>query len=492
MRPEGTVKVLDFGLAKAMEPAGTTAPSVSQSPTITTPAMTQAGMILGTAAYMSPEQARGKPLDKRADIWAFGVVLYEMLTGRRLFAADSVPETLGLIFSHQPDLALLPAATPARVRALIARCLVRDPRHRLRDTGDARLDLADAQSATPENNPPPGVAPKGRERLAWALAMLMALVAGLLGVRTLRPAPVTSETHLTIITPPTRDATLAISPDGLKVVFVARSAGQSQLWLRLLDSPTARPLAGTEGASSPFWSPNSRSIGFFADAVFKRMNLDDGSIQALMSAASGLGGAWNDDDIIILSTNPGTSILRVPAGGGEPTAVTRFDSPQQRSHSSPQFLPDQRHFLFFVAGTSEARGVYIGQLDSLDTKRLFDAETPAVYTSNGQLLFVRGEKLLAQRFDPERLEARGDAVPIAEHMNAGTVLSASAAGPIVYRTPSPDSGRTAATRMDRSVWQGHRHGGLSQHLVARSGTVSRWPPRCTVPLCQRQYGHLVV
>jgi len=450
VRPEGTVKVLDFGLAKAMEPAGTIAPSVSQSPTITTPAMTHAGMILGTAGYMSPEQARGKPLDKRADIWAFGVVLYEMLTARRLFAADSVPETLGLIFSHQPDPALLPAATPARVRALIARCLVKDPRHRLRDIGDARLDLADAQRATPENNPPNGVAPKGRERLAWALAILMALVAGVLGVQALRPAPVASETHLTIITPPTRDATLAISPDGLKVVFVAQSAGQSQLWLRLLDSPTARPLAGTAGASSPFWSPNSRSIGFFADATFKRIDLDDGSIQALMSAASGMGGAWNADDTIILSTNPGTSILRVPAGGGEPTAVTRFDSPQQRSHSSPQFLPDQRHFLFFVAGTSEARGVYIGQLDSPDTKRLFDADTPAVYASNGQLLFVRGEKLLAQRFDPERLEARGDAVPIAEHMNAGTALSASAAGPIVYRTPSPDSGQRQLVWIDRS------------------------------------------
>ena len=207
------------------------------------------------------------------------------------------------------------------------------------------------------------------------VAMLMALVAGVLGVRALRPAPVAPETHLTITTPPTRDATLAISPDGLKVVFVARSAGQSQLWLRLLDSPTARPSAGTEGASFPFWSPNSRSIGFFADAVLKRMNLDDGSIQALMSAAAGMGGAWNDNGTLIVSTNPGTAILRVPAGGGESTAVTRFDSPQQRSHSSPQFLPDQRHFLFFVTGSSEARGVYVGQLDSPDTKRLFEADT---------------------------------------------------------------------------------------------------------------------
>ena len=360
VRPDGTVKVLDFGLAKAMEPGATIAPSVSQSPTMATPAMTQAGMILGTAAYMSPEQARGKSVDKRADIWAFGVVLYEMLTGARLFAADSVPETLGLIFSHEPDLALLPAATPARVRTLIARCLVKDPRRRLRDTGDARLDLADAQSATPENDPLPGVAPKKRERLAWALAMLMALVAGVLGVRALRPAPVAPETHLTITTPPTRDATLAISPDGLKVVFVARSAGQSQLWLRLLDSPTARPLVGTEGASFPFWSPNSRSIGFFAHDILKRMNLDDGSIQALMSAARvwGARGTTTAHDRV---DEPRHRDSPVPAGGGESTAVTRFDSPQQRSHSSPQFLPDQRHFLFFVTGSSEARGVYIGR-----------------------------------------------------------------------------------------------------------------------------------
>ena len=218
------------------------------------------------------------------------------------------------------------------------------------------------------------------ERLAWASALgIVALIAGVLGVRALRPPPVASETHLTIVTPPTRDATLAISPDGLKVVFVAQSAGQSQLWLRLLDSPTARPLAGTEDASQPFWSPNSRSIGFFADAMIKRMNLDDGSIQTLMPSPAPLGGAWNNDGTLILSTNPGRPILRVPAGGGDPTVVTRLDSPQQRSHSSPHFLPDQRHFLFFVTGSSEARGVYVGQLDSLDTKRLFDADTPAVY-----------------------------------------------------------------------------------------------------------------
>jgi dipeptidyl aminopeptidase/acylaminoacyl peptidase len=213
----------------------------------------------------------------------------------------------------------------------------------------------------------------------------------------------------------------------------------------------------------PFWSPNSHSIGFFADAMVKRMNLDDRSIQTLMNAAAGGGGAWNDDGTMILSTNPGTPILRVPAGGGEPTPVTRFDSPQQRSHSSPQFLPDQHHFLFFVTGSTEARGVYIGQLESPDTKRLFDADTPAVYASNGQLLFVRDEKLLAQPFDSVRLETRGDAVPIAEHMNAGTALSASAAGPVVYRTPSPDSGQRQLVWTDRS-------GGVTDTVIYQDTT----------------------
>ena len=444
---DGHVKVLDFGLATMRAAAGARA-DASNSPTMlaTTP-----GMIVGTAAYMSPEQANGKEADRSADVWAFGCVLYEMLTGRRAFDGDTVSETIANILKTEPAWQQLPAETPDGIRRLLRRSLQKDPRQRLRDVHDARLEMTDAHRTTPENNRMTGVVQSGRrEWLPWALVLLMALVAGVLGVRALRSTPVVPEIRLEINAPPTRDATLAISPDGLKVVFVARSAGQSQLWLRLLDSPTARPLAGTEGASLPFWSPNSHSIGFFADAMVKRMNLDDGSIQTLMTAASGLGGAWNDDGTMILSTNPGTPILRVPAGGGEPIVVTRFDSPQQRSHSSPQFLPDQRHFLFFVTGSSEARGVYIGQLDSVDTKRLFNADTPAVYASNGQLLFVRDEKLLAQRFDPERFEARGDAVPIAEHVNAGTALSASVAGPIVYRTPSPDSGQRQLVWIDRS------------------------------------------
>ena len=302
------------------------------------------------------------------------------------------------------------------------------------------------------------------ERLAWASALaLVALMAAAIGVWALRPVPTAPEARLEINTPPTRDPSLAISPDGLKIVFAARSAGQSQLWLRSLDSPLARPLAGTERASSPFWSPDSRSIGFFADTKLKRMDIDGGSVQTLASVTPApLGGAWNSDGTIVFADNPGGPIFRISAEGGEPAAATRIESPQQRSHSFPQFLPDGRHFLFFVTGSPEARGVYIGQLDGLDTKRLFDADAPAVYAATGHLLFIREGKLLAQDFDPDRLELRGDPFPIAEHVTGGTTTVRIGRG--AYRLSNAfGRQRPAAARVGRSVRSGNRQGGLSRH-----------------------------
>ena len=447
---DGHVKVLDFGLAKVHAGEGASH-EVSQSPTVMA---TRSGAVVGTAAYMSPEQANGREADRASDVWAFGCVLYEMLTGRRPFEGDTVNDILASVLRTEPDWQRLPAATPEGIRRLLRRSLQKDQKLRVRDIRDARLEIEDLPGSASEHDHVTGVragraAGRG-ERIAWVSALAaVSVIAGVLGVRALRPTPIAPAVFLEITTPPSADPTLAISPDGLQIVFVARSAGRPQLWLRSLESPVARPLAGTDGGSIPFWAPDSRSIGFFADSSLKRIRLDDGSIQTLMSTPSGMGGAWNRDGTMILSTNPGRPIVRVAAGGGEPTGVTRFE-PSQRSHSFPQFLPDQRHFLYFVTGSPETRGVYVGQLDGLESKRLFDADTPAVYASNGELLFVRDQKLLAQYFDLDRLEPAGDAVPIAEHMYVGTVVSASVAGPIAYRTPSSDSGQRQLVWMDRS------------------------------------------
>ena len=217
-----------------------------------------------------------------------------------------------------------------------------------------------------------------------------------------------------------------------------------------MDSPAARPLSGTERATRPFWSPDSRSIAFITDTRLRRIDIDGGSAQTLASGIPvPLGGAWNTDGTIVFANNPGGPLFRVSARGGEVVAATRVAMPQQRGHMYPRFLPDGRHFLFFVSGSPDAHGVHVGRLDSFDETRLFDADTPAVY-ADGHLLFVREGKLWARAFDPDRLELQGDAYAIGDQMTPGTSLSASAAGTIAYRTASPDSGRRQLVWVDRS------------------------------------------
>ncbi len=445
---DDNVKVLDFGLATVRDVGGATL-DLSTAPTLmrTTP-----GMILGTAPYMSPEQANGREADRTSDVWAFGCVLYEMLTGRRAFDGGTAGEILAGVLKTDPDWHQLPAGTPEGIRRLLRRSLQKDQKSRLRDIRDARLEIDDVEGGTPQDGPVVEISSRRRERLAWASALaVLTLIAATAGLWALRPSRAAPELRLEINTPPTGDPSLAMSPDGMRIVFAARSAGQSQLWLRSLDSSLMQPLAGTERASSPFWSPDSRSIGFYADNKLKRMDVDGGSVRTLVSdVPSLLGGAWNTDGTIVFSSNPGRPLVRISAEGGEPSATTRFESPQQRSHSSPQFLPDGRHFLFFVTGSPEARGVYIGQLDKLDTTRLFDADAPAAYAATRHLLFVRAGKLFAQNFDPDRLELRREPFSIAEHVTDRTTLSTSAAGPIAYRTPSSDSGQRQLVWVDRS------------------------------------------
>ena len=447
---DGHVKVLDFGVAKAFSSDGTGS-DVSHLPTMTATEL-HLGAIVGTPAYMSPEQARGQGTDKRTDIWGFGCVLYEMLTGRAVFLRETVSDTIAAILEREPEWDALPAQTPVAIRQLLRRCLDKDPRRRLRDIGDARIEIDDVRNAPQQDRRIAQVSAGSRRRLAWASALAVVVSIGIATATwVLRPTATAPEVRLDIDTPPTSDRSLAISPDGRRIVFVARSEGQSRLWLRELDSPEARPLPGTVRASSPFWSPDSRSIGFFTDArQLARMDLAEGSVRILASTPAPNGAAWSKDGTIIVSRNPGNPLFRLSAGGGELVAVTRFESPQQSEQSFPQFLPDGRHFLFFVTGSPEARGVYLGQLDGLETRRLFDADTPAVYTSTGHLLFVREGKLWAQDFDSGRLEVRGDPFPIAEHLAGRTTLSTSAAGPIAYRTAPADSGQRQLVWVNRS------------------------------------------
>ena len=265
VRADGTVKVLDFGLAKALDTSLASA-SADASPTITSPAMTQAGMILGTAAYMAPEQAKGKTVDRRADIWAFGVVLYEMLTGQRLFSAETIQETLAHVMTRDADLGTLPPATPRHIRTLLAQCLVKDPKQRLRDMGDARLVLSGAHESEPVS--PTGIIAASPRR-AWPFAALgvAAAVIAAMALPTLRhlretPPPVPPETRVDIVTPATDDpASFALSPDGRQIVFVASGDGVPRLWLRSLSGTTADPLAGTDGARAPFCRPTADPSG---------------------------------------------------------------------------------------------------------------------------------------------------------------------------------------------------------------------------------------
>jgi Tol biopolymer transport system component len=444
---DGSAKVLDFGLAKVHIGAGGRRDS-SNGPTLMA---TRSGLILGTAAYMAPEQARGEAADQASDMWAFGCVLFEMLTGRRAFEGATMSEILANVLKTQPDWDRLPAETPDGVRRLLRRSLQKDQRLRFRDMRDARLEIDEVHGA-PATNAGTGARSRRGERIAWASALtLVTLIAGGFGARALRPAAIPAEVRLEINAPPSRDASLAVSPDGLKIVYIAPFEGRSQLWLRSLDSPLARPLKGTEGASGQFWSPDSRSVGFVAGTRLKRMDIDGGSVQTLTSAVPlPLGASWNRDGTIVFSNNPSGPLFRISAQGGEPTEATRVDSPRQRGHEFPRFLPDGRHFLFFATGSPEARGVYVGQLDGNDTKRLFDAETPAAYATTGQLVYVRERKLLAQGFDLNQMELRGDAFALAENVTAETSVSVSAAGPIAYRTPPADSGQRQLVWVDRS------------------------------------------
>jgi hypothetical protein len=343
IRPDGTVKVLDFGLAKAMEPGvglarhslgegGSREPEVGRtlanSPTITSPAMTQAGMILGTAAYMAPEQAKGKIVDRRVDVWAFGCVLYEMLSGRKAFEGEDITDTIVAVMSREPAWDALPATLPPAVHACLRRCLQKDVRQRVRDIGDARLAL---EGAFETASSPAGVGsavPARASRQAWGIALVLAALVVGLAVPALQhlgetPAAL-PETRLDIVTPPTDDgASFALSPDGSQIAFAATSNGRTQLWLRSLSATTAQPIDGTDEARAPFWSPDGRSLGFFSGQALKRVDLAGGAPRTLAPALCECGGTWNADGTILYAPSLRGDLRRVPASGGPSAEVKR-------------------------------------------------------------------------------------------------------------------------------------------------------------------------
>jgi Tol biopolymer transport system component len=430
------VKLLDFGLAKALS-GETQSADVSQSPTITE-AMTQPGIVLGTAAYMSPEQAKGKSVDRRADIWAFGCILYECLTGERVFEGETVTETLSAVLTGEPEW----EKVPTKVHPLLHRCLERDPTKRLRDIGEAMVWVEHAPESGPAKSP----------WLAWSLVavlLVVALVLGGVAVIHFREVPAEAPAmRFEVMTPPTSEPTsLAISPNGRLLVFVASTEGEQRLWLRPLDQVKAQPLAGTEGARYPFWSPDSRSIGFFAGGKVKRMDIEGGKPQVVANASEGFGGTWNRDGVIVFAPSFETPLYRVSAAGGNPVAITQLDPPRQIGQRFPQFLPDGRHLLFLAQGAD--RETYLASLDSAGVKRLIEADTVAIFAPVGYLLFMRQGTLFAQPFAPAREQLGGDAISVADSLAFDPVFniggfSVSETGMLAYRAGGGTSRRRLA------------------------------------------------
>jgi eukaryotic-like serine/threonine-protein kinase len=436
VRPDGTVKVLDFGLAKAMEPTGATSANASMSPTITTPAMTQAGMILGTAAYMSPEQAKGRSADKRSDVWAFGCVLFEMLTGKRAFAGNDVSDTLAAILMREPDWAAMPSEVPQHIATVVKRCLQKDRKARIPEVSAARFLMDDAQSVLP--TPTADVAMSRPSAVRWKAASAVAMLA-LAGVSFIhfleKPQAAPELMRFEILTPD--NSTLqkfAVSPDGRKIAFYAVGAdGAGGVWVRSFDSVESRRLAETGPSPSITWSPDSRFVVFpGGEALNKLMKVEasGGPAQSICEIKGSIitGGSWNRDGVIIFGSF-GSGTWRVSAGGGAASPVTAIDvSRQETGHSTPVFLPDGKHFLYLrESSLPENTGIYLGSVDAQpgqqSSTRLVATGFSPVYAPSpdpnvGYVMFLRENALQAQPFDLARLQMTGEPVRIADHVKS--------------------------------------------------------------------------
>ncbi len=465
--PEGQVKVLDFGLAKALDPlASTSSPDISHSPTMSLG--TQAGMILGTAAYMSPEQARGKAIDRRADIWAFGVVLYEMLTGQRLFAGETVSDTLAAVLRHEISFDALPPATPPSVRSLLARCLDRDPKNRLRDIGEARIALEVAGHATPQQSPAAVAAPPASGRRSRAVAIGAAAFALALGLAAgwllRRPAALASGAgaRWALAIPDgfslvgESSPNLAISADGrLQAAVVVDSARTTHLLVRSMDEIEPRILADTEGATSPFFSPDGKWIGFFRNQTLLKIPSSGGppiDLAATATVTAARGATWSRDGFIYFAPNVAVGLSRVSQNGGPVTAVTKLDlARDERTHRWPQALPDGSAVLFTCDTAASTEYYDDARIEAVrpstgERKVVVEGSSQARYGSGGRLIFARGGSLFAIAFDARTLSTRG-----APEIVAQGIATDVSSGAVQFAVSRQRSGDLGARRRERSV-----------------------------------------
>ncbi len=474
LTPEGKVKVLDFGLAKAFA-GDTSTEDMGNSPTLSM-AATMQGVILGTAAYMSPEQAKGKQVDKRTDIFAFGAVLYELLTGKQAFHGEDVGDILAAVVMKEPDWTALPAKIPSTIRTLLSRCLRKDKRQRLADATGLRIEIEDAIAA-PKDSVATQAAPASTSKLPWAVAMAVTVLLAIASWgwwRATRPVeqPLRPLARLDVDLGP--DVSLGspqgtdeiISPDGTRLVYVS----QGRLFTRLLDQPTATELAGTQGAREPFFSPDGQWVAFFTQADLKKISVEGGT-PVTLCAGNGRGGSWGEDGNIIAALTATGGLSRIPSAGGPPTPVTDLQS-GEITHRWPQILPRSKAVLFTASTTGgyDAANIDVTSLADHRTRTLVRGGTFGRYLPSGHLVYVNRGTLFAVPFDLDRLEVRGTPAPVLDQVgyNAGVgsaQLDFSQTGTLIYRSGGAGGALLTVTWLDGA--------GKAQPLLAKPGAYGR-------------------
>ena len=446
--PEGKVKVLDFGLAKAFE-GDAANEDMGNSPTLSA-AATMQGVILGTAAYMSPEQARGKAVDKRTDIWAFGCVLYELLTRKLAFHAETTTEILAAVLKEEPDWQALPASTPVKIRELLRRCLQKNLRRRMRDAADARIEIEEALAAPATEEPAisaKGLRLLGRRELITGLAafLMIAAIASVVGWN-LKPSPSQPITRTVINLPPGQQLAglengiaVAISPDGTHLAYVASQGGIQQLYLRPLDSLESKPILGTEGTTNPFFSPDGQWIGFFAHGTLRKVFVSGEQAVILGDASEPRGASWGGQGSIAFAPTVASTLQRVSDAGGAAQPLTHSEK-GENSQRWPEFLPGGKAVLFAAGNNGMNFSNALVAVQSLGTgerRNLIQGGTNPRYASSGHLLYVQAGSLMAVPFDPQGLRVTGAAVPVIDGVRESTFSGAaqysiSGTGSLVY------------------------------------------------------------